>query len=248
MEHKKTIDTEVDDRKRGNIEDDRFKRLNIFSLLVLAVLFLYSYYILKDYSNIYDVNSILLVFIIIPLVFVIIFLICIYRNSLISKIVQPVTFLALILLLSNFILLFFIPPAQVIIDPLQMTDSLQEKKSLNRTILLKNIGVNLKNLSINSTDNNIWNCTRIPQEYIELDKGSIYTYYINVNAATLNTGEYRGFIEIKANKSTILGESKSISIGKIPVVLNVSEPKSSPPEQTSRRDINISGNINITQV
>lgn len=85
-------------------------------------------------------------------------------------------------------------------------------------------------------------------EPLYLSRDEVGLFRVMIDTRYLNPGEYRGFIDIRANKSTILGESKPISIGKIPVVLNVSEPKGPPPEQTSRRDINISGNINITKI
>lgn len=147
-------------------------------------------------------------------------------------------------------------------------------KNSDYIILIKSIKIrdsqlnisNNKNITISSKEDNIIaannavidedvgiidiaNLILIPESVpSNFSRDEVGLFKVMIDTKYLNPGEYRGFIDIKANKSTILGESKPISLGQIPVVLNVSEPKSSPPEQTSRRDINIIGNVNITKI
>lgn len=56
-----------------------------------------------------------------------------------------------------------------------------------------------------------------------LAKDEIGLFQVTLDAKNLTRGEYRGFIDIKANISVISGRSEQKTIGRIPVVLNVAE-------------------------
>ncbi|HRW81998.1 MAG TPA: hypothetical protein P5049_00955 [Methanothrix sp.] len=84
----------------------------------------------------------------------------------------------------------------------------------------------------------------------DLSRDRVGLFKVKIDAKYLTPGEYLGFIDIKANKSTILGESEQDTVGRIPVVLNVTEAEGSQTVGTTQEEINIniSGTINLNKI
>ncbi|MGC9515240.1 hypothetical protein [Methanocrinis sp.] len=153
-----------------------------------------------------------------------------------------------------YLLLLIYPPVHIITDPQEISQNISTNETLVKIIIIRDRGEDLKNLIItkyNTTYNeNYWLNLSSNNTY-NMSENEIISFQVTLDATNLTQGEYRGYIEINANKSMkFMGESKPKLVGQIPVVLNVAEAKGSPTEGATQKEsiINVKGNITINEL